>query len=118
MLLGFFQHGFRPNYYDDAVFCDGVAGAVGFEVVADYRTFEKIHVAVDDGAADAGVAADDHVIEDYGVVDLTVAIHAHIQAQYVFLYAPAGNYRAGTDYGIKRDAFAFGVGENKFCWRI
>ena len=63
MSLGFFQHGFRAHDHDDSVFRDGVAGAVRFEVVADHRAFGKIYMAVDDGAANAGVAADDDIAQ-------------------------------------------------------
>lgn len=43
-----FQHGFRADYHDDAVFGDGIAGAVGFQVVADHGAFGEIYVAVND----------------------------------------------------------------------
>src|SRR5580658_7296693 len=76
-LLGLFDHGFGADYDHDAVFGYGVAGAVGFEVVADDRAFGKLDVAIDDAAADAAVAADGDVVEDDGLVDFAETVDAH-----------------------------------------
>ncbi len=105
-LFGFFDHGFGADYYDYAVFGDGIARAVGFRVVADYGAFGQAYVAVNDGAADAATAADVHVIEDDALIQFAVAIDAHVEAENGFGDASAGNDGAGADDGIERDAHA------------
>jgi len=50
------------------------AALVGFEVVADLGPLGKADVAVDDGAADARVAADVHVVVDDGIQDIAVLL--------------------------------------------
>jgi hypothetical protein len=65
--FGFFDEGFLADDNDDAGIANVEAAAVGFEVVADLGALGEADVAVDDGAADARVAADIHVIVDDGV---------------------------------------------------
>src|SRR5438445_12501890 len=65
--LRFFDEGFLTDNNDDAGIADVEAAAVGFEVVADLSALGEAHVAVNDGAADARVAADIHVIVDDGI---------------------------------------------------
>src|SRR6266849_3359527 len=65
--FGFFDEGFLADDDDDTGIADVEAAAVGFEVVADFGALGKADVAVDDGAANARVAADIHVIVDDGV---------------------------------------------------
>src|ERR1700691_5496827 len=117
-LLGFFDHGFWADYYYYAVFCNGVAGAVGFGVVADYCTFGQAYVTVDYGAANAATAAYVHVIEDDTLVEFAVTVDAHSEAENGFGDAAAGNDGAGADDGIERDAHAGGIGEDEFGGRI
>jgi len=50
------------------------AAFVGFEVIADFGALGKIDVAVDDGAADARMAADVYVVIDDGVGDFAVTV--------------------------------------------
>ena len=80
-LFGFFDHGFGANDDHYASFGDGVAGAVGFSVIADDGAFRQAYVAVDDGAANAAAAADVHVVKDDAVVHFAVAIDAHVEAE-------------------------------------
>src|ERR1700723_3800424 len=116
--LWFFDHGFRAHddYY--AIVGYGVAGAVGFGVIADYGAFGQAYVAVDDGAANAATAAYVDVIEDEALVEFAVTVDAHIEAENGFGDAAAGNDGAGADDGIERDAHAGGIGEDEFGGRI
>src|ERR1700740_623261 len=82
LLFGFFEHGFFADDGDDALFADMVAAAVGFEVVADFGVFGQNHVAIDDGVADAGMAADIDVVEDDGIFHFAKAIDAHVETDY------------------------------------
>src|SRR5580693_2380146 len=117
-LLRFFDHGFWADYYHYAVFCNGVAGAVGFGVVADYCTFGQAYVAVDYGAANAATATYVHVIEDDALVEFAIAIDAYIEPEDGFGDAAAGNDGGGAYDGIERDAHARGIGEDEFGGRI
>src|SRR5580692_12992591 len=116
--LWFFDHGFRAhdNYY--AIVGYGVAGAVGFGVIADYGAFGQAYVAIDDRAANAAAASDVHVIKDDAGIHIAVAIDAHVEAENRVHYAAAGNDGARANDGIERDAHARGVGENEFRGRI
>src|ERR1700675_4133927 len=80
--FGFFDEGFLADDDDDAGIGDMEAAAVGFQVVADPGALGKTDVAVDDGAADARVAADIHVVVDDGIGDFAVAVDAHVVANY------------------------------------
>jgi hypothetical protein len=91
VLFGFFDHGFWADYYYYAVFGDGVAGSVGFGVVADYCAFGEADVAVNYGAANAAAAADVHVIEHDALIEFAVTVDAHIEAENGFGDASAGN---------------------------
>ena len=64
--FGFFDQGFLADDYDYAGVGDVEATLVGFHVVADFGAFGQADVAVDDGAADARVAGDVHVVVDDG----------------------------------------------------
>ena len=106
------------NDDDDAAIGDGVALAVRFEVVTDFGALGQIDVTVNDGVANARVAADVDVIEDDGIFDFAVAVYANIVAQDGVCNAPARNDRATGNHGIDSDAHAIGIGENEFRGRI
>ncbi len=63
-LFGLFEHGFGTNHHDDTAFRHGIVFAIGIEIVPNNRAFGQTHVPVDDGAANARMAADIHVIEN------------------------------------------------------
>src|SRR6266481_9490558 len=65
--FGFFDQGFLADDDDDTGISDVEAALVGFEVIADLGALGKADVAVDDGAADARVAADVHVVVNDGI---------------------------------------------------
>src|SRR5580692_1603787 len=90
-LFGLFDHGFGAHDYDYAVLGDRVSRAVGFGVVADYGAFWQADVAVNDGAANAAAAADDHVVENDALIHFAVAIDTHVEAENGFGDASAGN---------------------------
>src|SRR5438105_11030196 len=113
-----FDKGFLANDDDNAGIGDVKAAAVGFEVVANLGAFRKADVAVDDGAANARVAADVHVVVDDGLRDFRVAVDTHIVADDGSLHAAAGDHRAAGDDGIEGHTHALGVGEDEFCGRI
>src|SRR5216683_7540161 len=75
-------------------------------------------MAVNDGAADARVAADVHVVVDDGIQDIAVTVDADVVADDGFLDATAGDDGASGDDGIERDAHALRIGEDKFGGRI
>src|SRR5271156_373946 len=91
-LFRFFDHGFGADHDYHAVLGHGVARAVGFGVIADYRAFGQAYVTVNDGAANAAAAANIHVIEDDALVQFAVAIDAHVEAENGF-----GDTSAGDD---------------------
>ena len=91
------------------------AAAVGFEVIANFGFFGKADVAVDDGAADARVAADVDVIIEDGFRDFAIAIDADIVADDAILHAATGEDRAAGDDGINGNAHAAGIGKYEFC---
>ena len=64
--LGLLDEGFLADDDNDAGIAHVEAAAVGFEVVADFRALGKTDMAIDDGAADARVAPDVHVVVDDG----------------------------------------------------
>src|SRR5271167_2876612 len=105
-LFRFFDHGFGADHDYHAVLGDGVARAVGFGVIADYRAFGQAYVTINDGAANAAAAADIHVIEDDALIELAITIDSHVEAEHGFGDASAGNDGARADNGIERDAHA------------
>src|SRR5271157_3423805 len=90
--FGFFDEGLLADDDDDARGGDMKAAAVGFEVEADFGFFGKADVAVDDGAADARVAANVDVIVQNGFGDFAIAIDADIVTDDAVLDAAAGEY--------------------------
>src|ERR1700722_7438991 len=90
-LFGLFDHGFRADDDDYAFVGDGIFGSVGFEVVADDGASGQVHVAIDDGVANAAFAADVDVIENDAIVDLAVAVDADVEAEDGLGDAAAGN---------------------------
>src|SRR5260370_19542433 len=76
--LGFLDERFLADDDDDAGIADVEAAAVGFEVVADLSALGKADVAINDGAADTGVAADSHVVVDDGIRDFAVSGYADV----------------------------------------
>jgi len=62
--FGFFDEGFLAHDDDDARIGDVKAAAVGFDVVTDLGALGQADVAVDNGAPNARVAADVHMIVD------------------------------------------------------
>src|ERR1700680_155355 len=67
--FGLFDQGFLADYYDNAGVGDAEAAFVGFHVVAYFGALGQAYMAVDDGAADARMAADVYVIVDDGLRD-------------------------------------------------
>src|SRR5712664_463797 len=116
--FGFFDEGFLADDNDDAGIADVEAATVGFEVVADLGTLGEADVTVDDGAANARVAADIHVIVDDGIRDFAVTVDADVVAEDGFLNAAAGDDRASGDDGIEGDAHALRIRKDKFRRRI
>src|SRR5712692_4844101 len=116
--FGLFDEGFLADDDDDAGIADVEAAAVGFEVVADLSALGKADVAINDGAADARVAADVHVVVDDGIQDIAVTVDADVVADDGFLNAAAGDDGASGDDGIESDAHALGIGKDKLGWRI
>src|SRR5712664_4354376 len=116
--FGFFDEGFLADDNDDAGIADVEAATVGFEVVADLGTLGEADVTVDDGAANARVAADIHVIVDDGIRDFAVTVDADVVAEDGFLNAAAGDDRASGDDGIEGDAHALRLRKDKFRRRI
>src|SRR5437667_259307 len=116
--FGFFDQGLLADDDDDTGIGDVEAALVGFEVVADLGALGKADVAVDDGAADARVAADVHVVVNDGIQDIAVTVDADVVANDGFLNAAAGDDRASGDDGIESDAHALGIGKDKLGRRI
>src|SRR5467141_2384415 len=116
--FGFFDQGFLADDDDDTGIGDVEAALVGFEVVADLGALGKADVAVNDGAADARVAADVHVVVDDGIQDIAVTVDADVVADDGFLNAAAGDDGASGDDGIESDAHALGIGKDKLGRRI
>jgi len=74
---------------------------------------------IDDGAADARVAADIHVVVDDGIRDFAVTVDADICCRSrIFEHGPPEMTEPPATMEIERDAHALGIGENKFCRRI
>src|SRR5215469_1619084 len=111
--FGFFDQGFLANDDDDAGRGDVEAALVGLKVIADFGVLGKTDVAVDDGAADARVAADVDVIVDDRGGDFAVAVDADVVAEDRGLHAAAGEDGAVTDDGVKSDTHAVGIGKDK-----
>src|SRR5579872_319431 len=99
----------------DAAVGDEIAGAVGFGVVADGGAFGQVHIAVDDTAAQAAVAADGYVGKENGRVDFGIGVDAHIGRDHRVLHHTAGNDAAIRDNGIERGAHAVLFREDEFC---
>jgi len=57
---------------------DKVAALVFDRVVADYGSFGNVHVAINDGLADAAVAADVDVRKDDAGVDVGIGVDADV----------------------------------------
>src|SRR5256885_11699187 len=89
--FGFFDKGFFADDDDDAGVGDVVAALIGFEVITDFGAFGEADVAIDNGAANARVAADAYVIVEDGITDFPEAIDAHIVADDGFRNPAAGN---------------------------
>jgi len=115
-LLGFglFDERFLADDDDDAGGSDMEAAAVGFEVETNFSFFGEADVAVDDGAAYAGVAADVDVVVEDGIGDFAIAIHADIVTDDAILDLATGEDGAAGDDGVNSDAHAVGIGENEF----
>src|SRR5260370_6396746 len=116
--FGLFDQGFLADDDHDAGIADVEAAAVSFKVIADLGALGQADVAVDDGAADARVAADIHVVVDDGIRDFAVTVDADVVANHGFLNASAGDDRAAGHNGIEGDAHALRIGKDKFCRRI
>src|SRR5271154_420435 len=67
--LGFLDQRFLAYDDHDSRIGDVKAALVGFHVIADLSAFRQRHVAVDDGAANARVAANVYVIVDDRIGD-------------------------------------------------
>src|SRR5271166_3177190 len=81
-LLWLFKHPRLRHHHYDACLRDVISPLpVLFRVVPDLGVFGKLDVAVDDGTANARVAADVDVSEEYGAVDVRVTVHAHVRRQ-------------------------------------
>src|SRR5580700_652870 len=117
-LFRFFNHGFGADDHHYAIIGYGVAGAVGFGVVADYGAFWQAYMAIDNCAANTAAAPDIHVIEDDAGIEFAVAIYPHVEAEDRMHNAAARNDGARANNGIERDAHSRGIGENKFRRRI
>src|SRR5260370_14372558 len=114
----FFDEGFLADDDNNAGIGDVEAAAIGFEVVANLGALGEADVAVNDGTANARVAADVHVIVDDGLGDFGIAGDADIVADHGCLHTAAGNYRAAGDDGIEGRAHALRVSEDELCGRI
>src|SRR5271154_2451617 len=64
--------------HGDAALGDEIALAVGLGVEAYGGALGQVHVAVDDGAADAAAASNADVREQNALVDFAVGVHAHV----------------------------------------
>src|SRR5262249_34917721 len=102
----------------DAGIGDVVAAPVGFEVVADFGVLGKGDVAVDDGAANARVAADVHVIVEDGFADFAETVDANIVAKDGVLDPAAGDDGTARDDGVNGDAHAVRVAEDELGRRV
>src|SRR3974377_490780 len=87
--LRLFDHGFGANDDDNAAVGNGIAGTIGLLVVADDRALRQLHMAIDDGAADARVTPDIHMIEDDRILYFGIAIDAHIVTNPRFRHSAA-----------------------------
>jgi len=95
-----------------------VTALIGFEVVTYFGAFWEADVAINDGAANARVAADANVIVEDGIADFAEAVDAHIVADNGFRNAAAGNDGTCRNDGVHTNAHAVGIAENEFCGRI
>src|SRR5256885_6674911 len=116
--FGFFDKGFFADDDDDAGVGDVVAALIGFEVVTDFGAFGEADVAINDGAANARVAADADVIVQDGITDFAEAVDAHVVADNGFRNAAAGNDGTCRNDGVHTNAHAVGIAEDEFCGRI
>src|SRR5271157_584525 len=94
------------------------AAAIGFKVEANFGFFGKADVAVNDGAADAGVSADVDVIVEDGIGDFAVAIDADIVTDDAILDAATGEDGAPGDDGVNGNAHAVLIGKDEFSGGI
>src|SRR4029077_125434 len=103
--------------------CDSTVGyevtlAVGFGVVPDGGAFGDVHVAVEDGSADAAAAAYADVREQDAGVYLRVRIHAHVRREYGILDHTSGDDAAIGNDGINRRAGATALGKDELGGRV
>ena len=75
-------------------------------------------MAIDDGVADSGMAADIHVVVDDGILHFAEAIDAHVEADHGSLHTASGNDRAAADDGVQGHAHAVGISKNGFDRRV
>src|SRR5579862_5787097 len=97
---------------------DEVVLAVFGGIVSDDGAFGKMHVAVDDGAADAAVASDVDMREDDTGVDFGVGIDADVLGKDGVAHHAAGDDAAAGDDGVDGHAGASGLAEDEFGRRV
>src|SRR5579871_78754 len=77
-----------------------------------------MHVAIDDGAADAAVASDADVGKQNALVDFAVGIYTDVGGEDRIFDRAAGDDAAAGDDGVEGGAGASGFGENEFGWWV
>src|SRR5215472_3300811 len=102
----------------DAAVGDEITLTVGLGVEAYGGAFRNVDVAVNDGAADAAVAADIDVREQDAGVDLAVGVDAHVGRDHAVAYGAAGDDAAGGDDRIERRPRAARFGKHEFGRRV
>src|SRR5208337_1878911 len=91
--------------HGDAAFGDKIPLAVGLGIVADGRAFGKVHIAVNNGAANTAAPAHADMREQDGLVHFAVGIDPHVRRQDRILHDPTGD-----DATIRNDGIDCGTG--------
>src|SRR5579862_5318315 len=88
----------------DAAFGDEITLAVGLGVVADRGAFRNVHIAIENGFADAAAPADANVRKQNAIVHFGVRIDPHIRREHRIPDRASGNDAAIGDNRIQSGA--------------
>src|SRR5208337_4359373 len=115
---GVFKQGIVARDHGDTALGYEVALAVGFRVIADAGAFGNVHIAVDDGLANAAMAAHVHVGKKNAGIDLAVRVHPDIGREDAVFHRAAGYDAAGGNDRVQRLPGASRFGEDELGRRI
>src|SRR5579872_169117 len=103
-----------PLHHHDAAVGNVVQAAVALQIVADGGIGRDLDVLVEDGAADAGPASNVAIVEDDGILDVGMGVHADAPADHRGSHQPAGKNSPAGDDGVERLAAAAVGVEDEF----